>query len=390
MGMLETLMTTFAVLIAIEHFDSKDSVKALLLSISQFGLMASVIIMPVIYARGLRPMTMAGILGTLAALGIVAAALSGERQWLYVTGIGAGFFIFMVQIPLMTQMYQTNYPSEKRGKLFSFVSMARGCFAIAFGIFAGWLLEKNFDNYRMLLWLFAAAALITGLLCFRIPSAPSTKKRVHLLHSFRWLKHDPVFRRLIVCWMFVGTGNLISMRLWVEYLAGDRWGFHCTPGQVALLTLTIPLVIRTSTTYLWGILFDRFNFYINRVLINAIFTAAVLLVYLGGNLWIVGIGMALQGFGFAGGNIMWGLWVTKVAPPDRVGEYMSIHTFFTGIRGAAAPFLGYWMLAHLSPAGLGISCAAMMIISTVVIWPEVRLGPPRKKGESLAPRDPAA
>ncbi|MEZ5302399.1 MAG: hypothetical protein R3F11_17460 [Verrucomicrobiales bacterium] len=53
-----------------------------------------------------------------------------------------------------------------------------------------------------------------------------------------------------------------------------------------------------------------------------------------------------------GGNIAWSLWVTKLAPADRVAEYMSVHTFTTGLRGMAAPFLGFWLAAQIGVQGV--------------------------------------
>jgi predicted MFS family arabinose efflux permease len=80
--------------------------------------------------------------------------------------------------------------------------------------------------------------------------------------------------------------------------------------------------------------------------------------------------MTFQGIAMGGGKIFWGLWVTKIAPPEKASAYMSIHMALTGFRGTLAPFLGYWILASSSPAlvawvGLALIAAAMLLFQTL-------------------------
>ena len=56
------------------------------------------------------------------------------------------------------------------------------------------------------------------------------------------------------------------------------------------------------------------------------------------------VGAVVLGVGSAGGDLMWSLWVTKFAPPDRIADYMGLHTFFTGIRAVPAPIVGFVIL----------------------------------------------
>jgi predicted MFS family arabinose efflux permease len=85
------------------------------------------------------------------------------------------------------------------------------------------------------------------------------------------------------------------------------------------------------------------------------------------------VGAVLFGVGSAGGDLMWSLWVTKFAPPDRTADYMGLHTFFTGVRAFLAPLLGFAVVGHLSLAWIAMVSAALMIGSAVVLVPEMRL-----------------
>lgn len=59
------------------------------------------------------------------------------------------------------------------------------------------------------------------------------------------------------------------------------------------------------------------------------------------------LGAVIFGVANAGGDVAWSLWVTKFAPPERVADYMSVHTFFTGVRGVAAPLIAFHLVGTM-------------------------------------------
>ena len=67
------------------------------------------------------------------------------------------------------------------------------------------------------------------------------------------------------------------------------------------------------------------------------------------------------------------MWVTKLAPANRVADYMSVHTFFTGVRGVLAPIIGFSVLASgLSIGDLSYISAGMIILSAILLIPAIR------------------
>ena len=68
------------------------------------------------------------------------------------------------------------------------------------------------------------------------------------------------------------------------------------------------------------------------------------------------------------------MWVTKFAPPERVADYMSVHTFFTGVRGVIAPTIAFYFIAGLPFHYVGWICAGLIVIGTLLLVPEIKAG----------------
>ena len=254
---------------------------------------------------------------------------------------------------------------------------------------AGRYLEPDISRYQPMMWIFVACGLLSSLTLFLTPSPPAPAGGVRLFDAFAWLRSDRVFRNLIICWFILGFANLTCVALHVEWLANPKTGLGYDEFTVSFISVTLFVTAKLSTTFLWARWFDRVSFFLLRLILNALFATATLLIFTTHHLPVIALGFVVQGFAFAGGNIAWSLWVTKVAPEQHVAEYMSVHTFTTGIRGVIAPFLGFWLITVTSPANIAITAAVLMGIASLFILPEVRLRP-RRKGEPLTPDDPGA
>jgi MFS family permease len=110
------------------------------------------------------------------------------------------------------------------------------------------------------------------------------------------------------------------------------------------------------------------------MILNLAFGAGVLLFFITSNTWVIGAGSALIGIAFAGGSIAWNLWVTKYAPPGKIGAYMSVHVSLTGIRGTLGPIIGYWVVGLIGARNIGIVSCAMMLVATLMLIPEIKHG----------------
>ena len=132
--------------------------------------------------------------------------------------------------------------------------------------------------------------------------------------------------------MLMGFGNLMLLPLRVDYLIEPEYGIEATATTVTLLTVAVPSVVRLardrhvrsvvrSTLGVHGAGSPSTRFFLLYVISFFSTTSPI-------GLWAGSISLGLA---FAGSELMWMMWVTKFAPPDRTADYMGLHTFFTGM-----------------------------------------------------------
>lgn len=175
----------------------------------------------------------------------------------------------------------------------------------------------------------------------------------------------------MIVWMLMGFADLMMAPLRIEYLANPAYGLALTPQEIALLVAIIPALVRLVLSPVWGWLFDRMNFFVLRITINLTFAASILVFFTGDSWAGLILGAIVFGIAVSGGDVAWSLWVTKFAPPHLVADYMSVHTFFTGVRGVLAPLLAFQLIAVVSIATMGIICTALIVIASLILLPEL-------------------
>ena len=387
-GIIESAGGTFLLLIAVRWFHAGAVAKALIAGGGSFGLMLGPWLVSRVEAAGWPVAKAASRIAGVGAGGFVLMALV---PWLPVFVLGAMVTMAAssAAVPLMTQIYQENYPEHKRGKLFSRTFMIRIATAAVFSELAGRFLTGNLHAFRWLLAGFAGAFVLAAFCLNRMPSRALTASGgTHPFRALRFVRDDALFRRTLVMWMFMGFANLMIIPLRVEYLANPKYGVTwngaaLTVAQIALLVGVIPNLARLGMSPVWGWLFDRMNFFVLRIVLNTGFALGMLSFFGGQQLiWLV-TGAIIYGISNAGGDVAWSLWVTKFAPPERVADYMSVHTFFTGLRGVLAPVVAFQLVAHWSLASISWLGAGMIVFATLLLIPEVKFGKGARPGTIL-------
>jgi len=141
-----------------------------------------------------------------------------------------------------------------------------------------------------------------------------------------------------------------------------------------VLTGVIPNVARLILSPIWGWLFDHMNFFALRIILNIGFALGTLTFFLSDSRTGLVAAAIIYGISAAGGDVAWSLWVTKFAPPERVADYMSVHTFLTGVRGVLAPVVAFAVVARLSMVTLALISAGLIVLATLLLVPEIKFG----------------
>lgn len=383
-GILETAGVTFLILIAVQYYKADANAKALIAGAGCFGLLLSPVTVSVVSAGGWRISKAAAFLCFVAAASFVVAAAWPSLPIFVLCGV-IGLAVTASAIPLLTQMYQENYPEEDRGRLFGHTVMIRVGVAVVFAYLAGKALTGAMDRFPWLLLAYAVAFAFSGFCLSRCPTGPLRKSESgNPFHALHFVRDDPILRLTLGSWMLMGFANLMMLPMRVEYLANPRYGLALLPATIALYTSVIPNAARLVMSPIWGRLFDRMNFFVLRVILNLGFAAGILAFFTGSSTLGLVMGAIIFGVSNAGGDVAWSLWVTKFAPPERVADYMAVHTFFTGVRGVIAPLVAFHIAERHSLSGLAVVCAGMIVAASVLLLREVKAGRNAPKRAPLA------
>ena len=373
-GILEPAGSTFLLTIAVKHFAAGSVSKAIVAGSGSLGLLISPIVVSLVTAAGWPTSRAASrILAVGASSFFIAAAAPGLP--IFVACSLLAMATSAAVIPLLTQMYQDNYPEKERGRLFSRTVMIRIAMAAVFSKVAGDALDGRIEQYRWLMLVFGASLGFASFCLSRCPTRPIPHDGgAHPFRAMRFVRDDDLFRRTLICWMLMGFANLMMLPLRVEYLANPKYNLAVTVGTIALLTGVIPNAARLVLSPVWGYLFDHMNFFTLRVTLNVGFAIGILAFFTTNSFSGLIAGAIVYGISNAGGDVAWSLWVTKFAPPGRVADYMSVHTFLTGVRGVLAPAFAFYFASQFSLGTLAAISSGLILLATAMLIPEIKLG----------------
>jgi MFS family permease len=365
-GILEAGWSTFALLIAIRHFGAPESYKAFIAAAWPIGFLLTPLTLYYVAKRGIRPSLASASMFGLAALLMVGATVI-QSLTIFTVFIITSQMATVQQGPLMIQIYAENYPPSERGKRMTTPFILTATSMIVFSLLGGWLLDLSINYYHLLFVIMVLAAAACGWATNRIPSIPLSTEHVgNPWQNFSLIWKDKLFGYLLGSWMLLGLGNLITMPIRVEYLANPKFGINADNATIAFLLVVVPAAARILSTKVWGSLFDQLHFITTRNLLNAFFLFGIAGFFFTKNIILLTVAMILVGLATGGGKIIWSLWVTKIAPHEKISSYMSIHMALTGFRGTMAPFIGYWILSNSAPKGVAFVGMILIFVSIVL------------------------
>lgn len=369
-GVIETALATFAIFLVVTRFDSGPAIKSLLIASPAFGLLGSLLVVPAVAKMRIRASHAAGCISLLSMVGFAVAAIGCENETAFVAGTCIGLGVIGMALPLQTHYLRINYPNENRGRLFSATIFIRALTAMAVSWGFGVYLDRDPGRYPVLLWAFVAASGVAAICYFAIPSEPLRSNgpgRIDFTSAVRLSLKDSVFVQLLIAAMILGFGVLAANALRVDYLVNPEHGLEFDVKTVSLVTGIIPSLVRLGSTFFWGWLFDRVDFFKLRIAVNLVFLAGVILYFVWTDVRIILIGSALFGLARGGGEIIFNLFVTKITAAENIADYMSVHTFLAGIRIFLAPFLGFFLVQYANIPAMVVMCCLLVIVSVVIV-----------------------
>ena len=384
LGILEAGWGTFALVIAIRHFEAPEIDKAFIAGAWPMGFLLTPLTLYLLARLRCLPSLACGLLFALSGLLMIGAS-AAQSLALY-TGLIIGSQIASGQHgPLALQIYTDNYAPNERGRRLSTPLALTALSAILFSLLGGWLLDASIHYYPILFSLMSCAALLAAWLSYQIPSRALAAEHVgHPWQNISLLWKDRFFGYLLHTWMLLGLGNLITLPIRVEYLANPKYGINADNTTIAFLLLVVPSAARVVSTKMWGRVFDTLPLITTRNLLNLCFLLSIGGFFFSRNLVLLTLSMLLLGLATSGGKIIWSLWVTKIAPPAKAASYMSIHMALTGIRGSLAPFIGYWILSqsNCAPAVIprSVAIVGMLLVALAMFLFERVRGHQRLRG----------
>jgi len=372
-GIVQSIGMTVVLYIAIRIFSVNDTWKTIINGAWFAGLIGSIGLAWM--ASGSRFRT-----SQLAAVPLLVASLFFTLSTFVTDGLAFSLLISCallmpnLRIPLLSSLYAQNYEVTRRGKLYSWALLALIATTLLANFLFGTLLDANTDHYKLILYIAAAASLLSALVTLRIPSEVSTVKRsAHPFADISLIWKDKLFGYVLAAWFLIGFGNLWSKPLRVVYLAEPERGLGLSAFTVMLILGVVPEIPRLLFTRVWAHLFDHMNFIVLRIILNLFFGAGLLLFFITENIYVIGLGSFLVGTGFAGGGVAWHLWITRYAPREKSHVYMSIHTALTGLRGMIGPWFAFLFVKHFSIPAIGYASLILVLVSCLMLLPLVKM-----------------
>jgi MFS family permease len=371
-GITETANATFFGVMVNKYFlGTSQAMKGLLLTNTSIGMLLSPALLWWAAKKGWNTSQGIAMVSCFAAL----ACLLGMADSLVMFMLGGmlSYAAAASVAPLYIAIYEGNYRKETRGKLFAANYFLRIISNILFAYTAGKLLDHHLSWYPVILGCYALCFAFSAWIVSRMPPVTlASRGGRNPLTAMRHVKEDRLFRWTLASWMLLGLANLAMFPLRTEYLANSdpQHGLGLSASDVALYTSVIPNIARLIFNPIWGPVFDRMNFFKLRIILNTGFMLGFLSFFTGGGIAGLVIGAILFGISNAGADVVWNLWVTKIATPDKTAEYMAVHSFLTGVRGVIAPITAYQLTNFFPIWGIATGCALLVVMASALLWKE--------------------
>ena len=310
LGILETGWSTFALVIAIRHFEANETIKAWITGAGPMGFLLAPISLYIAARLKLCAHQACAILFAVSAL-LLCIVAGAKHLSIYCLTIVFSQVCAVQCTPFMLKIFTDHYAPNERGQRMSRPFILTALSAIAFSVWGGSVLDNSLQNYPLIFIIMALSGFALAQLSQRFVSTPITQTHAgNPWQNLSLMWQDRFFGYLLFAWMLLGFGNLITLPIRIEYLADPKYGINASNTTISILMLVIPACTRIASTPLWSRLFDKVSLITNRNILNLFFLLSIAGFFYSTNLLVIGLSMAAFGIALGGGKILWSLWVT--------------------------------------------------------------------------------
>lgn len=361
-------LMTLALLIAIRYHEAPSWVKSIISSGESLGRAITPITLYLGFRLALPTARLASMYMLATALFLLVTAFASSLA-VYTIGIVLAYILFAQPLQLMLQIYSKNYTADERGSRVSTMFVISLIVGSIFARFFGKWLDIDIQHFQWQFVILGISAAISAYFLAKIPSTPLDSQACgNPWQNFSLIWKDKLFGWMIIAYIILGIGTAMVIPIKIEYMANPTFKINASNLNITLINVIIPAISMIISTKLWGYIFDKINFIKTRLLVNACFIASFLTFFTSTNIIILGISSVLNGIALSGGMLVWNLWVTKIAPNEKVPAYMSAHSATSGLKGLIAPATGYAVLSYKDPITVGIVAAILMILSCIMFY----------------------
>jgi hypothetical protein len=376
-GAFTTLVQSVFLLVAIKVFRAGTFMNGTIAAAPAVGMMGSLFYAAAFAGSGVRRAALAATPGILGGLLLLASGWAGGAL-VYGVLVSLAVIAHRMAVPFLLGIYSDNYAPRRRGKLLSVGLTLSLVVSAGTSLWFGRLLDADLAFYRPILTGAGAGLIVASALVLLIPTRRVVRSgEGNPLRNLSIVVTDPRFGMIVLSWFLAGFANLWSQPVRVAYLAAAERGLDLSPMTVLILTSALPSATRVLFTPVWAVFFDRVEFLSLRIVMNLFMGGGILIFFLSQHLWVITLGTIILSIGMAGTFVAWNLWVTKIAPPGQEQLYMSVHTFFTGVRGFLGPYLGFLFAARMGYLPMGVVSFALTAVSSILLYGILRTRPLR-------------
>ena len=149
LGILETGWSTFALVIAIRHFDASETIKAWITGAGPMGFLLAPLSLYLVAVVKLCAHQACALLFALAAI-LLSMAANVDSLGAYCFAIVLSQICAVQCTPFMLKIFADTYAPSERGRRMSRPFIITAICAIAFSIWGGALLDRSIDHYPIL------------------------------------------------------------------------------------------------------------------------------------------------------------------------------------------------------------------------------------------------